>query len=115
MTAADAAALPDQWTDIAGVRTRYLSAGPRDSAAAIVFIHGGLFADNGFCTNARAWELNLPALASDFRVLACDALGHGRTGGPMHDADYSFEGLIRHLQGFLSEMGVRRAHLVGHD
>jgi len=115
MTAADAAALPDQWADIAGVRTRYLSAGPRDSAATIVFIHGGLFADNGFCANACAWELNLPALGTDFRVLAFDALGHGRTGVPTQDADDSFDGLIRHLQGFLSEMGVRRAHLVGHD
>jgi len=115
MTAADAAALPDEWANVAGVRTRYLSAGPRESAATIVFIHGVLLADNGFCANARAWELNLPALATDFRVLAFDALGHGRTGAPTKDADYSFEGLIRHLQGFLSVMGVRRAHLVGHD
>ena len=91
-----------------------MSAGPRD-AATIVFIHGGLFADNGFCANACAWELNLPALATDFRVLAFDALGHGRTGTPTENADYSCEGVIRHLQGFLSEMGVRRAHLVGHD
>ncbi len=89
--------------DAGGVRTRYLEAGRRD-APAIVFIHG----TGG---HLETFNRNVFAHAQHFRVLALDMVGHGFSSKPDHP--YEIRHYVKHLDDFLSAVGVDRAHLHG--
>ena len=89
--------------DAGGVRTRYLEAGRRD-APAIVFVHG----TGG---HLETFNRNVFAHAAHFRVLALDMVGHGFSGKPDHP--YEIHHYVKHLDDFLSAVGVDRAHLHG--
>ena len=103
----------ERWIDVEGVATRYFEAGNGETV--VVLVHGGTFSSDGLCPSALVWELNVAALARDFRVIALDTLGQGRTGQPRRDEDYSLQAMIRHVRDFLTQCGIAKAHLVGHD
>jgi pimeloyl-ACP methyl ester carboxylesterase len=97
------------FVDVDGVRTRYYEDG---SGEPMLLIHGGGF---GPGYSLDAWSLAIPILARSFHVYAIDRLGQGQTDNPLTQEDYTFDGVQRHLLGFMRTVGLRQVHLVGHS
>lgn len=98
-----------------GIRTRYYEFGNHghsDSENAVVLIHGGQF---GALVSADSWSLNFEGLSRSFRVYAFDKLGMGYTDNPKSDDEYTFDALVAHARSFLSKVGIKRCHIVGHS
>lgn len=91
----------------AGRKTNYLEAG---EGPAVILLHG-----SGPGVTAYAnWRLTLPVLAEDFRVFAPDIAGFGYTEARA-DEDYTLDGWIKHLTGFMDAAGIATAHVVGNS
>lgn len=70
----------------------------------VLFLHG-------LGSSVRDWELQIPAFASDYRVLAVDMRGHGRSDKPQ--GPYSMPGFVRDVIGLLDQLHIDKAHVVG--
>jgi pimeloyl-ACP methyl ester carboxylesterase len=66
---------------------------------------------HGYNHHAEAWVRNIAPLAADWRVIAPDLPGFGRSGVPR--MSYSPGGYSRFLVAFLDALKVDSAHLVG--
>ncbi len=92
---------------IAGIRSPLIEGGKAEASEAVVFVHGNP-------GSSRDWE-ELAAQVSPFgRAIALDMPGFGRSQKPEH-FDYTVEGYARHLASALTELRIRRVHLVLHD
>ncbi len=103
---ASAAAGEDRFFDSAGVRIRYLDSG---AGAPVVLVHG-------FTANIeRAWiETGMvDNLARDYRVIALDLRGHGKSGKPHEPAAY--DALALDVMRLMDHLGIERAHAVGYS
>jgi pimeloyl-ACP methyl ester carboxylesterase len=89
-----------------GLRTRVLEAGPTGDEA-VVFIHGGP-------GSANDWDYFLPRVGEFARVVAFDLIGFGQADKPSH-LGYSGPVWATFVQHVLSELGIRRVHLVATD
>jgi pimeloyl-ACP methyl ester carboxylesterase len=75
----------------------------------VVLLHG--FPDSG-----RLWRHQVPALAgAGFQVIVPDLRGYGRSGKPEAVEAYSMALLAGDVMAILAELGIGRAHVVGHD
>jgi pimeloyl-ACP methyl ester carboxylesterase len=96
-----------RYIDVDGIRTHYLEAG---AGPTVVLLHSGEF---GACAEL-SWEFNIDALAAQFRVIAPDWLGFGRT-----DKLFDFAGSrgrsLRHMQRFFEVMDVSGAAFIGNS
>jgi pimeloyl-ACP methyl ester carboxylesterase len=94
---------------VAGVRSPFIEAGPAGAAEAVVYVHG-----NPGC---RLDWLDLVARSGEFaRAIAPDMPGFGDADKPHpREFRYRVRNLGRHLAGVVAQLGVRRAHFVGHD
>src|SRR3954447_13867132 len=92
---------------VAGVRTRYLHAGPGDSDEAVVFVHGNP-------GPAEDWRRLVSRVGAFARAVAPDMPGYGESDKPDRFV-YTVDGYARHLAALLDQLGVRRVHLVLHD
>jgi pimeloyl-ACP methyl ester carboxylesterase len=107
VSAQTAAAPPDQFFDSNGVRIRYVEQG---SGPAIVLMHGMTgtldrhFIANGVFAN----------LAKDYRVIAIDLRGHGKSGKPYAPAAYGEE-MARDVLRLLDHLKIQRAHIAGYS
>lgn len=101
--------LEPTFVDVDGIITRYYDYGRGDP---IVLVHGG---GMGGASTANNWSRNIPGLATRFRVIAVDRLAQGLTGNPKDDADFTYEGTVRHLYRFLQTLKLGPVHLVGHS
>jgi len=90
-----------------GIKTVLAEAGPRDASEAVVFVHGNP-------GSARDWRDLMGRVAPFARTLALDMPGFGRAEKP-RDFAFPVEGYARFLSAALSDLGVKRAHLVLHD
>jgi pimeloyl-ACP methyl ester carboxylesterase len=71
---------------------------------------------HGFPDTSSLWRAQIPALvAAGFRTIAPDLRGRGQTQAPANVADYSIGGMVPDLVALLDELGIDRAHVVGHD
>ena len=68
---------------------------------------------HGMAGNSDSWRSVLPQLSKKFRVIAPDLLGHGESAKPR--SDYSLGAFAVWPRGFLDELGVRQATVVGHS
>lgn len=96
----------DRFLDSGGVRIRYVDHG---AGTAVVLVHG-------FTASIEpAWIETgiLPSLARDYRVVAFDLRGHGKSGKPHDPRAYDEMGLdaIR----LLDHLGIQKAHIVGYS
>jgi pimeloyl-ACP methyl ester carboxylesterase len=98
-----------RFIDVAGTRTRYYDAG---EGPVLVLVHGGSY---GSYWNADDWELNLPVLARDFRVIAPDKLGCGYTDNPSSDDDYLIGSMVAHLRQLIAVLDLGSVHIAGHS
>jgi len=98
-----------KYVNVEGVRTRYYEGG---SGSPLVLIHGGRF---GNFYSADHWSLNFAELCASFHVYAFDKLGQGFTDNPKSDADYTMKAVIAHAYGFMRDLGIEGATLIGHS
>ncbi len=92
-----------------GIRTNYHDQGA-GKGSPVMLIHG-----SGPGVTAWAnWRLTMPALATNFRVLAPDMVGFGYTERPA-GVQYNMENWVSHILGFMDALGIERAHVVGNS
>lgn len=99
-----------RYVRVDGVRTHYLEAG---EGPPLVLLHSGEF---GGCAEF-SWEHNIPSFAEQFRVIAPDWLGFGRT-DKLHDFESKSDRMIRHMASFLEIMDIdedQPADFCGHS
>jgi len=87
-----------------GIRLAYEVAGPPDGPA-LVLLHA-------LGETRKDWASVMPALAGSHRVYALDLRGHGDSDRP---GDYSLELMCADVAGFLDELGLVPAIVVGHS
>ena len=87
-----------------GIDTYYVEQG---EGPTIVFMHGGSPGMDGWA----CWLRQFAGLAQNYRVIAFDQMGYGRTGGSFLPRVERTE----HAVGLLKKLGIRDACLVGHS
>lgn len=100
-------ASPSQFFDSNGVKIHYTVQGEGEP---VLLIHG-------FTMNiAMQWTGPgvLPELAKQYRVIAIDNRGHGRSGKPHEPEKYGLEMAEDQIR-LLDHLGVKKAHVVGYS
>lgn len=90
---------------IFGAKIRYLEAG--DAAKPTVILLHGLGAQ------AESWQLTIPALARNYRVIAPDQIGFGKSDKPL--LKYRVGTYVDFLDKFMAELKIEKAVLVGNS
>jgi pimeloyl-ACP methyl ester carboxylesterase len=72
-----------------------------------------LVLSHGFGASAAMWEPNLAGLAAGRAVITWDMRGHGRSGTPDDQADYSEAATVADLAAILDSQGIDRAVIGG--
>jgi pimeloyl-ACP methyl ester carboxylesterase len=92
--------------DVDGVGIEYQVTG---KGRPVMLLHG--WPDSG-----RLWRHQVPALAgAGFQVIVPDLRGYGRSGKPEAVEAYSLTALAGDVMAVLADLGIGRAHVVGHD
>jgi pimeloyl-ACP methyl ester carboxylesterase len=68
---------------------------------------------HGITANCRCWDVVASALSPDYRVLAMDLRGRGRSDKPT--SGYSVEHHCRDILALLDDLGLKRSVLMGHS
>ncbi len=102
--AAPAAPAAERTASLDGRRVSYEDLGR--GAEAVVLVHG-------WSCDHTIWRAQLADLAGEFRVIAPDLPGHGRSDHPARA--YTMAHLVRGLEAVLKAAKVRRVVLVGHS
>jgi len=104
--AAEASGPEPQTVEIGGKSVQYLKIGEGE-APPLVLLHG-------FGGDINIWVFNQEALSEAGRtVYALDLPGHGQSSKNVGDGDLG--SLVDVVSGFMDEMGIEKAHLVGHS
>ncbi|MEO1643311.1 MAG: alpha/beta hydrolase [Pseudomonadota bacterium] len=88
-----------------GRRVHYVTAGQGEP---IIFVHG--FPSYWFSMFGLMEQFK-----ADYRVIAIDGLGVGRSDAPGKVEAYKIEELIKGIDLVVTELGLEQVHLVGHD
>ena len=99
------AAPQEKTVTVFGAKIRYLEAG--DQTKPIVILLHGLGAQ------AESWQLNIAALAQNYRVIAPDQIGFGKSDKPF--LKYRVGTYADFLDKFMSELKIEKASLVGNS
>jgi pimeloyl-ACP methyl ester carboxylesterase len=91
------------FVSVFGAKLHYVDAG---SGPVVVLLHG-------LADDVGVWESVMPALAAKHRVIALDQIGFGRSGKPL--LGYRVATFVDFLDGFLNELKIDRASLVGNS
>ncbi len=91
--------------EVGGIRVRYARRGP-DKGVPVLFLHG-------FGGDLNNWLFNLDAAAEVAPVIALDLPGHGESDARLPGT--TLGDLARFVAGFLDQLNVARAHVVGHS
>lgn len=97
-------AAEDRYFDANGVKIRYIDVGKGEP---IVLLHGGT-------SNLESWvKAGVVAdLSKDYRVIAFDARGAGKSGKPHDPTQYGKQQALDVVR-LLDHLGIKRAHIVG--
>jgi pimeloyl-ACP methyl ester carboxylesterase len=93
---------------VLGLRTRLLQAGSAASDEAVVFVHGGP-------GSASDWSHLLPEVGDLARAVAFDLPGFGESDKPGDWWGYLGVGWATFIAAALSQLRIKRVHLVAHD
>ena len=97
---------PDQYVEVAGVKTRYLEEGQENAGPPLIMVHGY----NGSCD--YWYPQPIPTLAAERHVIAVDLPGNGLSAKmPAHTVESYAEFLV----AFMDALGIERADLLGHS
>jgi pimeloyl-ACP methyl ester carboxylesterase len=71
---------------------------------------------HGFPDTNVVWRYQVAALtAAGFRTIAPDMRGRGGSDRPPDVVDYALRNIVADVTGIMDALGIRRAHVVGHD
>lgn len=90
-----------------GYGVNYIEEGAGET---VILIHGSGPGVTGFAN----WRLLIPELSKKFHVLALDVVGFGYTEHP-DNYEYTLDNWIAFLIGFMDELDIEKAHLVGNS
>jgi pimeloyl-ACP methyl ester carboxylesterase len=98
------ASAQDKYAELNGVKIRYIDRGKGEP---IVLLHGGT-------SNLESWVKGgvVPDLEKDFRVIAYDARGAGKSDKPRDPAAYGRQQALDVVR-LLDALQIRRAHIIG--
>jgi pimeloyl-ACP methyl ester carboxylesterase len=104
--ALDLVAAQDQFFDSNGVRIRYVDQG---SGQPVVLIHG-------YTGSIAGWVETgvLPNLEKDYRIIALDCRGHGKSDKPHDPQSYGIQ-MGQDVVRLLDHLNIARAHIVGYS
>lgn len=88
-----------------GAKIRYLEAGDATKPT-VILLHG-------LGGSAENWQLTVPALAANYRVIAPDQIGFGKSDKPL--LKYRVATYVDFLDKFMAELKIEKAHLVGNS
>lgn len=88
-----------------GVRIHYEE---RGSGTAMVWAHG-------LCGTWQAWENVMNFFKGRYRVIACDARGHGSSAKPEKPEAYSQDIMVEDMHGLLDALDIKKAIVGGHS
>lgn len=91
--------------NVFGAKIRYLEAGDA-SKPTVILLHG-------LGATAESWNLTIPALATEYRVIAPDQVGFGKSDKP--PLKYRVGTYADFLDKFMSELKIEKASLVGNS
>ena len=97
----------DKFFDSNGVTIRYVDQG--SGSEPIILLHG-----NGGSLQTWVNRGILPNLVRDYRVIAFDARGHGKSGKPHDPKQYGREAALDVVR-LLDHLAIRQAHIVGYS
>jgi len=92
------------YTKVHNINIAYIDEGESDKV--LLLIHG-------LGTNAKSWIKNIPALSKEYRVIAVDLPGYGKSDKGYYK--YSMSWYADVLTEFLSELKIGKATFVGHS
>lgn len=92
--------------EFSGRTFHYVQAGEGEET--IIFLHG--FASFWFSHIRQLEELK-----ADYRVIAINGLGAGRSDAPADIEAYRFSAMAEHLHAFIDHLEEDKIHIVGHD
>lgn len=87
--------------DVDGLEIAYRDTG---GGPELVLLHGGM-------CDSRDWRPQIESLGDDFRLIAWDAPGCGESDDPPDSWDMS--SWAHALKGFLNQIGIKHAHILG--
>jgi pimeloyl-ACP methyl ester carboxylesterase len=102
----DAAAAPDEFFDSDGVKIHYQVWGKGDP---VVLVHGFTISIDGWVRLGIVDKLD-----DDFKVIALDLRGHGKSDKPHDPAAYGDE-MAEDVVRLLDHLGIEKAHVVGYS
>jgi 4,5:9,10-diseco-3-hydroxy-5,9,17-trioxoandrosta-1(10),2-diene-4-oate hydrolase len=97
--------MEDRYAMVQGYKTRFWAEGSGDP---LLLVHG-------LGSSAESWMFNVEGLAKDYRVLAPDLVGFGKTEKTTDPHELTLTRAARFLSGFLETQGVSQAHVVGNS
>lgn len=100
-------ALQDQFFDSNGVRIRYVEQGTGEP---VVLVHGLTSSVEANWVAPKVFE----ELAKNYRVIALDCRGHGKSEKP-HDAKQYGQEMAFDVVRLLDHLKIRKAHIVGYS
>src|SRR5204862_1962693 len=93
----------DKFALVYGAKIHYVETG---TGAPLILIHG-------LADVVAVWDSVISPLAARFRVVALDQIGFGRSDKPL--LSYRVSTFVDFLDGFLNELKIERASLVGNS
>ena len=101
--------LPSHYVETAGCRTHFVEAG---SGPPLVLIHGGGAGADGLGN----WQHCIPYLARDFRVIAYDLVGFGKSDAPdVATFPYDRESRVEQAIALIEALGLAPANIIGNS
>jgi 2-succinyl-6-hydroxy-2,4-cyclohexadiene-1-carboxylate synthase len=70
---------------------------------------------HGFTGSTKSWGPHLPALTQEWRLIAVDVIGHGRSDAPVDWQRYRMEHCVEDLLALLDALGIDRFDLLGYS
>src|SRR5205823_7413351 len=93
----------DKVASVYGAKVHYVDAG---TGSPVILLHG-------LADDIGVWESAIAPLAAKYRVVALDQIGFGRSDKPL--LNYRVSTFVDFLDGFLNELKIERASLVGNS
>ena len=91
--------------NINGVNLNYEIAGQGET---VVFLHG-------MTGSTQDWENQIRVLSPDYRVVALDMRGHGKSAAPSREEEYSIPIFADDVFGLLKMLNIKKCCLGGHS
>jgi len=92
-----------RYVEVLGSRMHYVDEG---QGAPVLFLHGNP-------TSSYLWRNVIPYVTDDYRAIAVDLIGMGKSDKP--DLAYTYQDHKRYLDAFIEALGLRDITLVIHD